>query len=55
MALGLTQPLTERSTRNLPEGKNRSARKAGNLAAVSRMSDLTLRVCTVCTGKTLPL
>jgi hypothetical protein len=28
MALGSTQPLTEMSTRNLPEGKERPARKA---------------------------
>jgi hypothetical protein len=34
MALGSTQPLTEMSTRNLPGGKKRQARKADNLAAV---------------------
>jgi hypothetical protein len=34
MALGLIQPLTEMSTRNLPGGKRRSARKAGNLTAI---------------------
>jgi hypothetical protein len=34
MALGSTQPLTEMSTRNLPEGKKRLARKADNLAAI---------------------
>jgi hypothetical protein len=28
MALGSTQPLTEMSTRNLPEGKEQPARKA---------------------------
>jgi hypothetical protein len=33
MALGSTQPLTEMSTRNLPGGKKRSARRADNLAA----------------------
>jgi hypothetical protein len=33
MALGSTQPLTE-STRNLPGGKERSARKADNLTAI---------------------
>jgi hypothetical protein len=33
-ALGSTQPLTEMSTRNLPEGKGRPARKADNLNAV---------------------
>jgi hypothetical protein len=34
MALGSTQPLTEMSTRNLPGGKGRSARKADNLTAI---------------------
>jgi hypothetical protein len=34
MALGSTQTLTEMSTRNLPGGKKRPARRAGNLAAV---------------------
>jgi hypothetical protein len=34
MALGLTQPLTEMSTRNLPGGKGRPARKAHNLTAI---------------------
>jgi hypothetical protein len=34
MALGLTQPLTEMSTRYLPGGKKRPARKADNLAAI---------------------
>jgi hypothetical protein len=38
MALGLTQPLTEMSTRNLPwgggGGKGRPARKADNLTAI---------------------
>jgi hypothetical protein len=34
MALGSTQPLTEMSTRNLPEGKGRPARKADNLTAI---------------------
>jgi hypothetical protein len=33
MVLGSTQPLTEMSTRNLPGGKGRSARKADNLTA----------------------
>jgi hypothetical protein len=32
MALGSTQPLTEMSTRNLPGGKKRPARRADNLA-----------------------
>jgi hypothetical protein len=34
MALGSTQPLTERSTRNLPGGKERPAHKADNLTAI---------------------
>jgi hypothetical protein len=34
MALGSTQPLTEMSTRNLPGGKGRPARKADNLTTI---------------------
>jgi hypothetical protein len=34
MALGSTQPLTEMSTRNLPAGKGRPARKADKLADI---------------------
>jgi hypothetical protein len=34
MALGLTQPLTDMSTRNLPGGKGRPAHKADNLTAI---------------------
>jgi hypothetical protein len=34
MALVSTQPLTEMSTRNLPESNGRSAREADNLTAV---------------------
>jgi hypothetical protein len=34
MTLGSTQPLTEVSTRNLPGGKRRPARKAENLTAI---------------------
>jgi hypothetical protein len=34
MALGSTQPLTEMSTRNRPEGKGRQARKADNPTAI---------------------
>jgi hypothetical protein len=34
MALALTQPLTEMSTRNILGGKGRPARKADNLAAI---------------------
>jgi hypothetical protein len=33
MAVGPIQPLTEMSTRNLPGGKGRPARKADNLTA----------------------
>jgi hypothetical protein len=34
MALGSTQPLTEMSTRKIPGGKGRPARKADNLTAI---------------------
>jgi hypothetical protein len=34
MALGLTKPLTEMSTRNLPGGKGRPARKVDSLTAI---------------------
>jgi hypothetical protein len=34
MALGLSQPLTEMSTRNLHEGKGRPARNADKLTAI---------------------
>jgi hypothetical protein len=34
MAVGSTQPLREMSTRNVPGGKGRLARKADNLTAV---------------------
>jgi hypothetical protein len=34
MALGLTQPLTEISTKNFPGSKKRPARRADNLAAI---------------------
>jgi hypothetical protein len=34
MALGSIQPLTEMSTRNLPWGKRRPARKADKLTAI---------------------
>jgi hypothetical protein len=34
MALGSTQPLAEMSTRNIPGGKGRPARKADNLTAI---------------------
>jgi hypothetical protein len=34
MALGSTEPLTEMSTRNLPGGKKRPARRADNFAAI---------------------
>jgi hypothetical protein len=34
MALGSTQPLTEKSTRNLPRDKARPVRKTDNLTAI---------------------
>jgi hypothetical protein len=34
MARGLTQPVTEISTRNLPGGKKRPARRPDNFAAI---------------------
>jgi hypothetical protein len=34
MTIGPTQPLIEMSTRNLPVGKERQARKADNLTAI---------------------
>jgi hypothetical protein len=34
MALGLTQPLTEKSTRNLPGGEEWPAHKGDNLTAI---------------------
>jgi hypothetical protein len=37
MALGSTQPLTEMSTRNLPEGKGRSTRETDNLTAICEL------------------
>jgi hypothetical protein len=40
MALESTQPLTEMSAKNLPEGKGRPARRADNLApSVRRISE----------------
>jgi hypothetical protein len=38
MVLGLTQPLTEMSTRNLPGGKGRPACKADELTSVCQLS-----------------
>jgi hypothetical protein len=38
MALGLTQPLTEMSTRNLPGGKGWPARGADNLTAICELN-----------------
>jgi hypothetical protein len=37
MALGSTQPLTEVSTRNIPGGEGRPARKADNLTAICEL------------------
>jgi hypothetical protein len=36
-ALGLTEPLTEMRTRNLPGGNRRPARKSDNLTAISEL------------------
>jgi hypothetical protein len=38
IALGWTQPLTKMSTRNLPGGKGRPARRADNLAAICELN-----------------
>jgi hypothetical protein len=43
MTLGSTQPLTEMSTRNLPEGKGRPARKADNLTVTYELSTVHSR------------
>jgi hypothetical protein len=37
MALGSNLPLTEMSTRNLPGGKGRPARKVDNLTAICEL------------------
>jgi hypothetical protein len=37
-ALGLTQPLTEMSTRNFPGDKGRQARQADNLTAICKLT-----------------
>jgi hypothetical protein len=37
MALGATQPLKEMSTRNLPAGKGRPARRTDNLTAICEL------------------
>jgi hypothetical protein len=42
VALGLTQPLTEMSTRNLPGGKAQSARKTDNLTAICEPTVYTM-------------
>jgi hypothetical protein len=59
MALGLTQPLTEMSTRNFPGGKKWLLCRADNLAAECvKMCDpqplATLRASIACTGIALP-
>jgi hypothetical protein len=63
MALGSTQSLTEMSTRNLPGGKKRPARRADNLTAICEPNVCklwepqplaTLRATTACTGIALP-
>jgi hypothetical protein len=46
IALGSTRPLTEMSTRNIPGGKGRPARKANNLSPfVSRLSRVVFVNC----------
>jgi hypothetical protein len=63
MALALTQPLTEMSTKNLPVGKARPPRKADNLADIYKPSAYnmweprhltTLWASTTFTGIALP-
>jgi hypothetical protein len=63
IALGSTQPLTEMSTRNLPGGKMRPARRADKLAAIwaehlkmwEPKTLATLRASTACTRINLSL
>jgi hypothetical protein len=59
MALGSTQPLTEMSTRNLPGGKGRPARRTDNHTAICELNVCklwkpqpltTLRSTTACIG-----
>jgi hypothetical protein len=38
MAMGSTQPLTEMSTKNLPEDKERPSRKADNFTAFRELT-----------------
>jgi hypothetical protein len=62
MAPGSIQPLTEMSTRNLPEGIKLLARRADNLATIwaecpkmwEPQSLASLRASAACTGITLP-
>jgi hypothetical protein len=63
MALGSTLPLTEMSTRNIPGGKKRPARRPDNLAAICEANvkkmwepqpPATLRASTGYTVITLP-
>jgi hypothetical protein len=49
MALGSTQPLTQMSTRYLPLGKGRPARKADNLAASTKYMQHPATLCRCCT------
>jgi hypothetical protein len=44
MALVLIQPLTEMSTRNIPGGKERPARKTDNLTAICELIVENVRV-----------
>jgi hypothetical protein len=43
MAMGSTGPLTEMSTRNIPGGKGRPARKADNLRAICEPTVLKMK------------
>jgi hypothetical protein len=45
MSLGSTQPLTEISTRNIPGGKERPARKSDNLTAICEPVSRLSRKC----------
>jgi hypothetical protein len=58
MTLGSTQPLTEMSTRNLPGGKKRPARRADNLDTICEPNVWkcgSLNFPQPCTGITLLL
>jgi hypothetical protein len=55
MVLGSTQPLIKMSTRNVPGGKKRPARRGDNLAAICEPQPLAnVRASTACTRIALP-